>query len=102
MASRGSVRQPRGATQRRLRQLPSVDDLLQDARLRRLAEEVSRPTVVEMVRQVLAGVRAAVRRGLSEAEFAALLAHLPPEVDAGEGAQVGPPLPPGINATGAG
>ena len=100
MASRVSVRQPRGATQARLRQLPSVDDLLQDARLRRLAEEVSRPTVVEMVRQVLAGVRAAVRRGLSEAEFAALLAHLPQEVDAETRAQLSLSLQPVINATG--
>jgi L-seryl-tRNA(Ser) seleniumtransferase len=74
--------------------------LLQDARLRRLAEELSRPTVVEMARQVLAAVRAAVRRGLSDADFAVLLARLPQEVEAEAREQLSLSLQPVINATG--
>lgn len=86
--------------QARLRRLPSVDELLQDERLRRLAEEASRPLVVEAARQVLARLRAEIRRGLTDAELDPVLTHLPQEV-AGELYELlGVSLRPVINATG--
>ncbi len=46
-----------------LRSLPSVDSLLSDARVRRLAESGSREAVVDLVRGEVAGSREAVRGG---------------------------------------
>ena len=84
----------------RLRRLPSVDELLGDERLRRLAEEVGRPLVLAAARQVLAGRRQQIRRGLRDSELDSVLAHLPQEV-VGEVRELLALSPrPVINATG--
>ncbi len=84
----------------RLRRLPSVDDLLGHDRLCALADEVGRALVVVAARQVLAGLRGEIRRGLAEAELAARLAHLDQEVAAETRELLGLSLRPVINATG--
>lgn len=89
-----------GALQARLRRLPSVDELLGDQRLQRLAEEVGRPLVVTAAREVLAGLREQIRRGLAENELGSVLAHLPQEVAGEVREQLGLSLRPVINATG--
>ncbi|MBI4466098.1 MAG: L-seryl-tRNA(Sec) selenium transferase [Acidobacteria bacterium] len=84
----------------RLRDLPSVDELLRSERLRRLAEEVGRPLVLAAARQVLAGLREQIRRGRSGPEFESVLAHLPEEVTGEVRELLGLSLQPVINATG--
>ena len=84
----------------RLRRLPSVDDLLGHERLRALADEVGRALVVVAARQVLAGLRGEIRRGLAEAELAVRLAHVDQEVTAETRELLGLSLGPVINATG--
>ncbi|MFQ5663849.1 MAG: L-seryl-tRNA(Sec) selenium transferase [Terriglobia bacterium] len=84
----------------RLRQLPSVDELLHDERLRRLGEEVGRPLVVGAARQVLERLRAEIRRRPPDPGLASWLAHLPQEVEAEVRELLGLSLRPVINATG--
>lgn len=84
----------------RLRRLPSVDELLESEPLRRLAAEIGRPLVLAATRQVLAGLRAQIRRGLAGSELDALLAHLPQEAAAEARELLSLSLRPVINATG--
>ncbi|MFQ5723893.1 MAG: L-seryl-tRNA(Sec) selenium transferase [Terriglobia bacterium] len=104
MATRASAHK---AAQTSLRRLPSVDELLSDERLRRLAREVGRPLVLLAARQVLAGLRQQIRRGastrqagLSRAELEPALAHLPQDVEAEVREWLAHSLRPVINATG--
>ncbi len=83
-----------------LRRLPSVDELLQHDRLRRLAAELGRAAVLEAARQALDALRREIRSGLSDAALAARLDHLDQEVE-GEARQLlSLSLRPVINATG--
>ena len=66
----------------RLRRLPAVDEILARERLREPADEVGRPLVVVAARQVLAGLRHEIRRGLAGAELESHLTHLAHEVTA--------------------
>jgi L-seryl-tRNA(Ser) seleniumtransferase len=100
MATRVPARKPTHSPAERRRQLPSVDELLQDPRLRRLVEEVNRPLVVESARQALSGLRANIRRGLPDVELATALAHLPQEVEGEARERLALSLRPVINATG--
>ena len=91
----------------RLRRLPSVDALLRDARLERLAAELGRPLLLESARAVLEGLRAGARpaaggagRGRPALEWEAVLAHLPQEVEAEARERAGLSLRAVINATG--
>ena len=91
------------AASARLRRLPSVDALLQDPRLRALADELGRPLVVASARAVLEGLRAAARgagRSRPPADWDTLLAHLPQEVEAEARERAGLSLRAVINATG--
>ena len=104
MATRASAHK---AAQTSLRRLPSVDELLSNERLRRLAREVGRPLVLLAARQVLAGLRQQIRRGpsprqagLSQAELEPALAHLPQDVEAEVRERLAHSLRPVINATG--
>ncbi|MBI2956698.1 MAG: L-seryl-tRNA(Sec) selenium transferase [Acidobacteria bacterium] len=84
----------------RLRRLPSVDELLQDDRLRRLSAEVSRGVVLQAARHVLERLRSEIRRGLAEAELETHLAHLAQEVEGEARELLAVSLRPVINATG--
>ena len=84
----------------RLRRLPAVDEILARERLRELADEVGRPLVVVAARQVLAGLRHEIRRGLAGAELESHLTHLAHEVTAEVRELLGHSLRPVINATG--
>lgn len=81
-----------------LRQIPSVDDLLNHPRLAELAQRVSRVLVVETARGVLDEVRAAIaRRG----EPAAVdVAALEERIETAVSRLLVPSLQPVINATG--
>ncbi|HSC78133.1 MAG TPA: L-seryl-tRNA(Sec) selenium transferase, partial [Candidatus Acidoferrales bacterium] len=83
-----------------LRRLPSVDELLQHDRLRRLAAEIGRSTVVEAARQALDKLRAEIRGGLGDAALATHLEHLPQEVEGEARELLALSLRPVINATG--
>ncbi len=83
-----------------LRRLPSVDELLQNDRLRRLAAEIGRGTVVEAARRALDKLRAEIRAALSEAALATHLEHLPQEVEGEARELLALSLLPVINATG--
>lgn len=85
---------------RRLRKLPSVDELLRESRLERLGEEVGRGLLVDAIRKVLAEARGSLRRGLPESQAAELLAHLPREIEAEVRELLAISLRPVINATG--
>ncbi len=100
MGTRTAAGRAAGKAGAHLRQLPSVDELLQHERLRRLADDVGRLIVVEAARQVLASLRAAIHRGLPAAELATALAHLPQDVEAEAREQASLSLRPVINATG--
>jgi L-seryl-tRNA(Ser) seleniumtransferase len=100
MATRPTTRRRNRTATARLRRLPSVDELLQHERLRRLAAELGRPLVVDAARAVLAGLRGYIRRGLAEKELAVVLAHLPQEVEAEAREGLSLSLRPVINATG--
>src|SRR3972149_1278503 len=80
----------------RFRDLPSVDRVLADARVRALSAEYSGDAVVALVREELASAREAVGRGAN--------APAPDAVgDAAEGRALSAPAPtlrPVINATG--
>ncbi len=89
-----------GGTTLALRRLPSVDELLQTDRLRRLAAEIGRGTVVEAARQALDKLRAEIRAALSEAALATHLEHLPQEVEGEARELLALSLRPVINATG--
>jgi L-seryl-tRNA(Ser) seleniumtransferase len=88
------------AASARLRGLPSIDALLQDERLQRVARELGRPLVVASARAVLEALRSAARRGRRAAEWDTLLAHLPQEIEAEARERAGLSLRAVINATG--
>jgi len=83
-----------------LRRLPSVDELLQHDRLRRLAAELGRGAVLETSRQALDTLRREIRAGLSDAALAARLDHLAQEVEGEARELLSLSLRPVINATG--
>ncbi len=91
---------PSGGATTALRRLPSVDELLQSDRLRRLAAEIGRGTVVEAARQALDKLRCEIRSGLTEAALATHLEHLPQEVEGEARELLALSLRPVINATG--
>ncbi|MFQ5695661.1 MAG: hypothetical protein ACE5HB_06710, partial [Terriglobia bacterium] len=99
MASRSKTKEKPRA-QVRLRLLPSVDELLREQRLARLAEEAGRPLVLEAARDILAGLRAAIRRGLRDERLARQLEHLAQEVEGEVRERLALSLRPVINATG--
>lgn len=84
----------------RLRQLPSVDELLQQERLIELAAELGRRLVVEAARQVLSSLRTAIRRGLADARLAAELSHLEQAVEGEARELASVSLRAVVNATG--
>ncbi len=88
------------ALQTRLRRLPSVDELLQHDRLRRLAAELGRDAVLEAARQALEKLRLEVRAGLAESALATRLDHLGQEVEGEARELLSLSLRPVINATG--
>ncbi|MGH9812879.1 MAG: L-seryl-tRNA(Sec) selenium transferase [Candidatus Acidiferrales bacterium] len=90
--------QTAGATA--LRRLPSVDELLQHDRLRRLAAELGRAAVLEAARQALDTLRREIRSGLSDAALAARLDHLDQEVEGEARELLSLSLRPVINAAG--
>jgi L-seryl-tRNA(Ser) seleniumtransferase len=100
MAPRAPTRKGARATDTRLRQLPSVDQLLQTGRLRELSDELGRPVVVDAAREVLQRLRGDIRRGLSNKDLATVLAHLPQQVEAEARQWLSASLRPVINATG--
>ena len=79
-----------------LSQLPSVDRLLSAAKLASLIDAHGRAVVTGMVRDVLAGVRAAVKDGAPLPDEASLLE----KVGAGVTAKMRPKLRPVFNLTG--
>ena len=83
-----------------LRRLPSVDELLHHERLRRLAAEIGRGTVLEAARQALEKLRAEIRAGLGDSALATHLQHLPQEVEGEARELLALSLRPVINATG--
>ena len=83
-----------------LRRLPSVDELLQHDRLRRLAAELGRGAVLEASRQALDTLRREIRAGLSDTALAARLDHLAQEVEGEARELLSLSLRPVINATG--
>ncbi|MCI0402708.1 MAG: L-seryl-tRNA(Sec) selenium transferase [Acidobacteria bacterium] len=88
------------ALQTRLRRLPSVDELLQHDRLRRLAADLGRDAVLHAARQALEKLRAEIRSGLSESALATRLDHLGQEVEGEARELLSLSLRPVINATG--
>jgi L-seryl-tRNA(Ser) seleniumtransferase len=88
------------AVQTRLRRLPSVDELLQHDRLRRLGAELGRASVVEAARQALDKLRREIRSGLADGALAARLDHLDQEVEGEARELLSLSLRPVINATG--
>jgi L-seryl-tRNA(Ser) seleniumtransferase len=83
-----------------LRRLPSVDELLQHDRLRRLAAELGRPAVLEGARRALDTLRAEIRSGMADPTLAARLDHLDQEVEGEARELLSLSLRPVINATG--
>ncbi len=83
-----------------LRRLPSVDELLQNDRLRHLAAELGRGAVLEAARQALDTLRREIRSGLPDAALAARLDHLTQEVEGEARELLSLSLRPVINATG--
>ncbi|MGH9787915.1 MAG: L-seryl-tRNA(Sec) selenium transferase, partial [Candidatus Acidiferrales bacterium] len=83
-----------------LRRLPSVDELLQNDRLRHLAAELGRGAVLEAARQALDTLRREIRSGLADAALAARLDHLTQEVEGEARELLSLSLRPVINATG--
>ncbi len=83
-----------------LRQLPSVDELLQSTRLARLAEDCGRAAVLEAARAALTALRARIRAGLAAPALAAEREHLPATVEAEVREALGLSLHTVINATG--
>lgn len=81
-------------------QLPSVDELLKHPSLDALASELGRPVVREAARDVLAGLRARLRRPQPDAKLALTLDHLPQEIEAEARERLALSLRPVINATG--
>ena len=79
-----------------LRQLPSVDRLLQEAGVAALVARYSRPLVLAAIRATLDAERAAVRAGAPPRELAPLVAA----VEAQAAALAGPRLRRVLNATG--
>jgi L-seryl-tRNA(Ser) seleniumtransferase len=79
-----------------LRQLPSVDRLLQEATVQALVARYARPTVLAAVRAALDAERAAVRAGAPPRELGPLVAT----VEAQAAALAGPRLRRVLNATG--
>jgi L-seryl-tRNA(Ser) seleniumtransferase len=79
-----------------LRQLPSVDRLLQEAAVQALVARYARPTVLAAVRAALDAERAAMRAGAPPRELGPLVAA----VEAQAAALGGPRLRRVLNATG--
>ena len=82
----------------RLRSIPSVESLLQHPDLVRLAERAPRPVIVGAVREALAGVRAALRKGGAAPSVGA--DELAARARALAEASLAPSLRPVLNATG--
>lgn len=88
----------------RLRELPSVDELLGRERLRKLAEKAGRGMVTQAARSVLADVREHMKKGrgaeAGDAGAAVLAAHVETRIVSEVDAMLAPSLRRVINATG--